>query len=96
MDRDQQQHRDDGQSDDQNQRGNSTENEQERFGDQVRNSPQGKKGKDRVDPQSNLPTDRPLGEVRQGDPDWNGEWNDQRLSPSSADTDLDSDIERGV
>lgn len=81
--------------DDQRKWGNSTEDEQERFGDQVRNSPQGKKGKDRVDPQSGMPTDRPLGVDNHDDPDWNGTWNDQRLYPSSADTDLDSDIERG-
>lgn len=82
--------------DTENQGGTIAPDEQERFGDQVRNSPRGKKSKDRVDPAADLPTDRPLGEVRQGDPDWDGTWNDQRLTPSSADTDLDSDIERGV
>ncbi len=81
--------------DDQRQSGNSTVDEQERFGDQVRNSPHGKKTKDRADPRASKPTDRPLGEIRHGDPDWNGTWNDQCLHPSSADTDLDTDIERG-
>jgi hypothetical protein len=90
MDNDQQRR-----NDDPDQQGNSTGDEQQRFGDQVRNSPAGKKRKDRTDPQASLPADRPLGDVRQGDPDWNGSWNDQRLTPSSADTDLDADIERG-
>jgi hypothetical protein len=90
MDNDQQRR-----NDDPDQQGNSTGDEQQRFGDQVRNSPAGKKRKDRTDPQASLPADRPLGDVRQGDPDWNGSWNDQRLTPNSADTDLDSGIERG-
>src|SRR5690349_19135728 len=69
MDNDQQR-----QNENEDQQGNNTVGEQQRFGDQVRNSPAGKKRKDRTEPQASLPTDRPLGDVRQGDPDWNGSW----------------------